>query len=206
MISPKTLTLEVERKFSRLAVQPLTRTGGYPAFRTLRYLGLQSIHDIYYDQNGQLSSKGIWIRRRNGHWEAKIKDGGDFQNSRFVELRDSKEISYHLKLLTGIKQPECNNFGLQKLAIFTTSRRSWIANEEFEIVQDIMDFDNHMVGEVELKHTVALNPESHRTIEQERELKLNEMDLRIKDFMNHYAWAFHVGRPKGKLAAFLERD
>ncbi|PYI36386.1 hypothetical protein BP00DRAFT_421729 [Aspergillus indologenus CBS 114.80] len=205
MSTIKSLTLEVERKFTQLTVQPFKRAGGTPSFRSLQYLGSHSFHDIYYDLDGLLSSKGIWIRRRNGHWEAKIKYGGDFQNSRFVELRDPKEISSQLEISTGIKQTQYNNFGLQELADFTTLRQSWIADDEYTIVQDTMDFDNHMVGEVELQCTLTLSPENCRTLEQERVLKLEEMDLRIKNFMGHYAWAFRVGRPKGKLAAFLER-
>ncbi|KAL7649212.1 hypothetical protein ACMYSQ_012323 [Aspergillus niger] len=199
------LTLEVERKFSRLAVQPLTFTGGNPPFRSLRYLGLCSIHDTYYDLNGLLSSKGIWIRKRNGDWEAKIKDGGNFQDSRFMEMRNPEEISHHLKFSTGISQTELTNFGLRELASFTTFRQSWVADDEFTIVQDTMDFDNHMVGEVELQCTLPRSPSSIRTTEEERALRLEEMDSRIRRFMTRYAWAFHVGQPKGKLAAFLER-
>ncbi|GKZ74993.1 hypothetical protein AnigIFM60653_001486 [Aspergillus niger] len=199
------LTLEVERKFSRLAVQPLTLAGGHPPFRSLRYLGLRSMHDIYYDLDGLLSSKGIWVRKRDGDWEAKIKDGGNFQNSRFMEMRNPEEISRHLKLSTGISQTELTNFGLRELASFTTFRQSWVADDDFTIVQDTMDFDNHMVGEVELQCTLPRSPSSIHTTEEERALRLEEMDSRIRGFMTRYAWAFHVGQPKGKLAAFLER-
>jgi len=33
-----------------------------------------------------LFSKGVYIRRRNGHWEAKIRTGGNFINSAFTEV------------------------------------------------------------------------------------------------------------------------
>ncbi|PYH63977.1 uncharacterized protein BO88DRAFT_447328 [Aspergillus vadensis CBS 113365] len=106
------LTLEVERKFSRLAVQPLTLAGGHLLFRSLWYLGLCSMHDIYYDLDGLLSSKGIWVRKKDGDWEAKIKDSRNFQNSRFMKMCNLEEISCYLKLSTDTM--DFNNYMVRK--------------------------------------------------------------------------------------------
>src|SRR4051794_29746153 len=93
--------LEVERKFRSLAVRQLTQHGGTPAFKSLRQLPAQSLHDVYYDRSSQLSSAGAWVRKRNGQWEAKIKKGGTFTNSRFEELRDVRHIAAHVKRIVG---------------------------------------------------------------------------------------------------------
>src|SRR5438034_1587081 len=89
----RTSILEVERKFCGLAVQKLTTNSGNPPFRSLESLGDRTIRDIYYDRSNILSTKGVWVRRRNGQWQAKIKRGGNFNNSRFEELSNAEDIS-----------------------------------------------------------------------------------------------------------------
>jgi len=80
--------LEVERKFlvTPGAISYLRSNGGGSRFKKYKSLGKQTTHDTYYDRNGLLFSKGVYIRRRNGHWEAKIRTGGDFINSAFTEI------------------------------------------------------------------------------------------------------------------------
>jgi hypothetical protein len=80
--------LEVERKFlvTPVAVSYLRSNSGGSRFKKHESLGKQTTQDTYYDRNGLLFSKGVYIRRRNGHWEAKIRTDGDFINSAFTEV------------------------------------------------------------------------------------------------------------------------
>lgn len=197
----ETCVLEVERKFQSLAVRDLTAHCGNPGFRSLRPLGQKLLHDVYYDRQGLLSSSGLWVRRRNGEWEAKVKQGGNFTNSRLEELNDVHSISKLVEAITGDRSSPNECFGLNTIAEFTTTRQSWIADGEFKIVLDDMDF-GHTVGEIEKKEILIT---SQLSIDQQKGAILQEMDEKIARFMDRYAWAFHVGTPKGKLTAYLER-
>jgi thiamine-triphosphatase len=203
-LAAKFATLEVERKFRSLAVQELSATGGKPPFRSVRSLGQTIIHDIYYDRANLLSSAGLWVRKRNGQWEAKVKRGGNFNNSRFEELSDLRDISRYIRNLTGTRSTEKDQFGLECIATFSTLRKTWIADNEFKIVSDVMDF-GHIVGEVELQKTVNLNATMVLSNEQQKQILMQEMDEKIAEFMERYSWAFNPGVPKGKLTAYFER-
>ena len=107
--------LEVERKFvpspllkkyahevattPRIHVTPAT--GRNPSV-TLTRLPRKRITDKYFDHKGQLEQKGIWIRWRKEQttnhdgvdtiasqtsWEAKVKQGGNYVDSQFVEAK-----------------------------------------------------------------------------------------------------------------------
>ena len=67
--------LEVERKFLPTATSiSLLRTNtGKPPFRSFESLGVSHTHDVYYDRENVLLSQGIYVRRRNGNWEAKVR-------------------------------------------------------------------------------------------------------------------------------------
>jgi thiamine-triphosphatase len=197
--------LEVERKFRSLAVQELASNNRYPPFQSIRSLGQQIIHDVYYDRSSNLSSAGVWVRQRNGQWEAKVKKGGNFTNSRFEELSDPRAISQCVKDLTGIRCTEQEQFGLQRIATLSTTRKAWIADNEFRIVLDTMDF-GHSVGEVELQQQTTFTATASLSIEQQKQRKMQEMDDRIAKFMEQYSWAFCRGVPKGKLTAYFERS
>ena len=87
----RTALLEVERKFYSLTVKDLASNTSQPAFKSIRALAQQTIHDVYYDNSSRsLSSAGVWVRQRNGSWEAKVKKGGDYTNSMFEELAELK--------------------------------------------------------------------------------------------------------------------
>ncbi|KAH6714378.1 hypothetical protein DL95DRAFT_469802 [Leptodontidium sp. 2 PMI_412] len=66
--------LEVERKLlvTPVAVSYLRSNGGGSRFKKYESFGKQTTHDTY-DRNSLLFSKGVYIRPRNGHWEAKIQ-------------------------------------------------------------------------------------------------------------------------------------
>ncbi|KAM0254374.1 hypothetical protein ACHAQJ_006843 [Trichoderma viride] len=198
-----TCVLEVERKFHSLAVGKLTKYGGFPHFKSLQRLPVQIIRDSYYDKSNILSTAGAWIRKRDGEWQAKIKKGGGFTNSRFEELTRIDDISAYIKHTTGIDEREALNFGLKPVATFSTTRETWIADDEFHVVLDTMDF-GHQVGEVELQVDLVGENGGVPT-EEQKQRELQVMDDRIVAFMKTYAWAFSPGEPKGKLSAYFER-
>ncbi|KAF2263257.1 hypothetical protein CC78DRAFT_554126 [Lojkania enalia] len=178
--------LEVERKFLPLAVQDLITQHGNPPFRSIRALGRQTIHNVYYDRSSLLSSAGVWVRLRNGLWEAKVKRGGNYNNSRFEEFSDPQAISQKIAGIIGVPRTQQERFGLKPVTSLSTIRRSWVADDEFKIVVDTTDF-GHTVGE-------------------QKQRTMQEMDDRIARFMERYSWAFRTGVPKGKLTAYFERD
>ena len=196
--------LEVERKFRSLAVAELTQYGGIPHFQSLRRLPSQSLRDAYYDRSSLLSSAGAWVRKRNGEWQAKIKQGGNFTNSRFEEICGARNISEHVRRITNLDGGESDNFGLHPIATFSTRRETWIADDEFHIVLDTMDF-GHEVGEVELQQEVLPDAEEGFLSQRRKQRVMQDMDERVSKFMKQYSWAFSQGRPKGKLTAYFER-
>lgn len=199
--------LEVERKFVNLTAKNLTLDGGSPHFRTLTAFRPQAFTDVYYDdKSNMLSSNGVWLRERDGNWQAKIRLGGDFNNSKFEEVTDLLEISRRLRALLGAKISDGpdDHFGLDILATLSTVRRSWLADGEFKIVLDTTDF-GHTVGEVELERSIQFHTKVGLDVAQQKEAKMKEMDKMITRFMDHYSWAFCPGVPKGKLTAYFER-
>ena len=159
---------------------------------------------MYYDRFSLLSSAGIWVRQRNGQWEAKVRRGGNFTNSRFEELSDPRDISLCVRDITGVDYTEKAHFGLERIATLSTIRKAWIADSEFKIVSDTTDF-GHTVGEVELQQQAIFDTVIDLSIEQQKQKAMQEMDERIAKFMERYSWAFCPGVPKGKLSAYFER-
>lgn len=196
--------LEVERKFCSLAVENLVANTGQPPFKILHALPQRTIHDVYYDDPSRsLINAGIWVRRRNGSWEAKIKKGGDFTNSMFEELSGPDLVRRCVQDVIGKDASENDLFGLDAIATLSTVRQSWIADGEFNIVCDVMDF-GHTVGEVELQEDFHCSPTANTSKESQIREKMTEMDKKIGAFMNRYHWAFRPGIPKGKLMAYFE--
>lgn len=196
--------LEVERKFHSLTVRDLVSNSGDPPFRRIQKLDQRIIHDAYYDRSNLLASAGVWVRRRNGKWEAKVKNGGDYTNSKFEELVDPHDISKCVQDIIGIACTEGDQFGLERIATLSTLRKSWIADDDFRIVLDTLDF-GHVVGEVELQQQKEIIATANMSVEQQKQSAMQEMDSRIAKFMEQYSWAFHPGVPKGKLTAYFER-
>jgi thiamine-triphosphatase len=199
--------LEVERKFRTLAVRELTQHAGTPPFKSLHRLPAQTIRDAYFDTPSRLlSTTGAWIRRRNGEWEAKIKQGGTFNKSRFEEITGVDAVAACVARITGgggVRNVD--NFGLETMASFVTSRETWVADDEFHVVLDTMDF-GHEVGEVELQRELALGGQPDEAQDRDKKQRaMQEMDESISTFMRHYAWAFTPGEPVGKLTAYFTK-
>ena len=224
--SSRSCVLEVERKFRRLAVPQLTQHGGRPPFNSLLALPTQTVRDTYYDDDhGLLSSAGVWVRRRNGSWEAKVKKWGTYNNSRFEELSEVGEIAACVERVADLRRPvqegkekmndgDCliSSLGLVVIADLVTTRETWIADGEFHIVRDRMVDFGHEVGEVELQRTLEGNSKSEgpgsaaaAPSEEEKRAEMQRMDESITEFMRRYSWAFAKGPPVGKLTAYFEK-
>jgi thiamine-triphosphatase len=97
---------------------------------------------------------------------------------------------------------EC--FGLEPTADLTTTRKSWLANDKFKIVEDRMDF-GHVVGEVKLQCELSVSGEFDLDNEEHKKKLMQEMDESIAQFMRDYSWAFSPREPKGKLSTYFEK-
>ncbi|KAF7345722.1 hypothetical protein MVEN_01592300 [Mycena venus] len=111
--STLTSHIEIERKFlpTRALLNALTRSTSTPRLS----LSIARVHpapehfiqDIYYDRaDGRLVSEGVWVRRRSvfvpgdsptsmsfsTSWEAKVRVGGDFAASQFVEAQGAEAV------------------------------------------------------------------------------------------------------------------
>lgn len=195
--------LEVERKFfsDSSSRDRISANRGKPAFRALEYLGQRSFEDTYFDRDGTLIANKIWVRKRSGCWQAKVRRGGDYTNSQFEEFAGPQEISELIKKYYHDPDIASRNFGLQKIAQFTTTRDAWKADDRFEIVLDNTNF-GHSVGEVELQETVETSGDD-QSLATLRQSMAKEMDREIDSFMQRYHWAFPLEIPVGKLSAYF---
>ncbi|KAL8697833.1 MAG: hypothetical protein Q9201_006902 [Fulgogasparrea decipioides] len=183
--------LEVESKFlfKPSLIATLESNQGTPAFTRLEALGTHQFTDTYYDYRNILSKNGIWLRERKDSQstilEAKVRISGDFARSTFDEITDRKTITDLIRPHLPQFSEGHENFGLDRLAEFTTTRQDFRADDKFAIVLDYTDF-GHSVGEVELM------AEDEATAHQE-----------IDGFLSQYQWFFQKGRTEGKLAAYF---
>ena len=178
----------------------LQQNNGHPPFRTLRFLKQSSFADCYFDYQNVLSNRGIWVRKRDSLWQAKIRIAGDFQNSKFEEIQGRDQISKLLQDLHISNPPGGADFGLLPIAEFTSMRNTWQADEKFTIVIDRTNF-GHTVGEVELQCQVDGQSQA-----KEKEELTQRMDQEIDSFMQKYAWAFPKGKVIGKLSAYFQQQ
>lgn len=188
--------LEVERKFSRLRIYPLVADGGSPPFSSLQCFGSKTFCDMYFDKQNLLSQSGIWVRQRDGKWQSKVRQAGDFNDSQFQETQDLAEISRHVELVTKISAPHSEAFGLSQIARIITHREMWKADNQFNIVLDRTDF-GHIVGEVEIEALVSVRSD------EEAKKHCDSMDREIVTFMQRYSWAFDCSPAVGKLTAYF---
>jgi thiamine-triphosphatase len=121
----------------------------------------------------------------------------------FKELSGPDLVRQCVQDVTGKEASKKDLFGLDAIATLSTVRQSWIADGEFKIVFDAMNF-GHTVGEVELEEDFHFSVTANASKEHQIWEKMTEMDKRIGVFMNRYHWAFQPGVPKGKLMAYFE--
>lgn len=182
--------LEVESKFvfKPSLVAKFKSNGGNPAFKHLEALGAHKFTDTYFDHRDILSNNGVWLRQRTNDQstvlEAKVRISGDFARSTFDEITDRQAIKNLIRPHFPQFSEGRENYGLQVLAKFMTTRQDFRADGKFGIMLDYTDF-GHSIGEVEL---MAEDEEmAHREIEA---------------FILRYPWFFEKRNPEGKLAAY----
>ncbi len=183
---------EIEQKFvfNPALLARFRMNHGTPPFRSLALQRTESFVDEYFDSANRLSRSGLWIRKRDGSWEAKQRQSGDFVRSSFYETTKVDEITKLVGTHMGGGyggSPE-TNFGLKSFCRYRTTRETFLADRRFSIMLDSTDF-GHWVGEVELQ------TENTATA-------LADIDI----FMQKYAWFFaNDATPKGKITAYFER-
>jgi thiamine-triphosphatase len=174
--------LEVEHKFivTPPSLAYLQSNSGVPKFKKHENLGNKTYHDIYYDRQGCLFAKGVYIRKRNGEWEAKSRTGGDFVNSALAEVHSSRAVRDTINQnLFVIGDGRVIEEVLSPCAEFLTKRQSSMINGKFQVDVDTTNF-GHRVGEVELTRDLGgIATEPKEVEEHFRE----EMDTEISDFM-----------------------
>lgn len=203
--------IEVERKFhpSDLTTQKFRDNRGIPPFRRLEHLGKREFEDVYFDRDNQLSANGIWVRKRDGHWQAKIRPDakrGSFNNSQFEEFTKTADIARMIQNRINhgtIASPE-EDFGLAQIARFTTYREMWKVNDKFNIVFDQTDF-GHVVGEVELEGELHIDEDEEKALRQ-KQAAIAKMDQEIEALIKKYSWAFPAEKPVGKLSAYFAKN
>ncbi|MCJ1304488.1 hypothetical protein MMC08_007300 [Hypocenomyce scalaris] len=181
--------LGIEQRFIfRLSLLSRFRANqGTPLFRQLKFLGVHSFEDAYFDVYHKLSKKGLWVRKRDHVWHAKQKTDGTSTHSAFEETTDPAEIREMIRK----HLPQCgsaeDNFGLRRLCRFKTSRENYLADGKFMVALDKTNF-GHAVGEVELMAQDAQS--AHKEVE---------------DFIKKYSWFFGTETAKSKLTAYFEK-
>ncbi|KAJ7230368.1 hypothetical protein GGX14DRAFT_582981 [Mycena pura] len=121
-LSTLTSRIEIERKFlpTRVLLNALTRSTSTPrlppSIARVHIAPEHFIQDIYYDRaDGRLVSEGVWVRRRSvfvpdspasissstSSWEAKVRVGGDFAASQFVEVQGAEAVECEIHRVFG---------------------------------------------------------------------------------------------------------
>lgn len=112
---------------------------------------------------------------------------GDFLQASYEEIKNLQKIHSLIREHIPGTSTSSKNFGLDVLCDFTTKRELYLADRKFSIMLDQADF-GHIVGEVEILSQDARAAESD-----------------IDGFFEKYSWFFQNGKPKGKIAAYLEK-
>lgn len=244
-----TSTLEVERKFvpsallkkyasdasttPRISLIPATH---HHRRATLTLLPRERVTDKYFDHKGQLEKKGIWVRWRKiqvlthdgvetaspqAYWEAKVKQGGDFLDSQFVEAKGRDAVEALM-----VKAGVCDSvYNLEFELGFVADRVSWavsgLEGEDSEegtpamtLVLDTMtaalegrdgehpESIHHQVGELELEKTVTASPLDDRDTNT---AQADSMREKLASFMTAYPTISDVGAPPvGKITAYMQ--
>ncbi|EWC46409.1 hypothetical protein DRE_04352 [Drechslerella stenobrocha 248] len=185
---------EVERKFC-FAFANISRfhhNKGAVPFTSIVFKGSTGQQDIYYDTKAyDLDKHMVWVRLRDGHWEAKTLRAGSHERATYEEVKGRQGIVRMLRDLGMAnwkeKEQVPGNFGLSKIVEFATARRTYKVDGKFTVVLDTTDF-GHAVGEVELIGNDGI--------------KCHE---EIDDFISKHRWFFETaGTVKSKMRAYWD--
>ncbi|KAF8162406.1 hypothetical protein K438DRAFT_1858547 [Mycena galopus ATCC 62051] len=131
--------VEIERKFlpTRLLLHALTQTAVPtlpPSITRAHPAPVEFIRDVYYDRHDErLAAEGIWVRRRSvvvgggsstSSWEAKVRVGGDFTASQFLEVEGVEAVERQMQRVLGGDRVAVDKIG-EHLAVMSdlTTRR-----------------------------------------------------------------------------------
>jgi hypothetical protein len=245
--------LEVERKFvpspllkkyaretataPRIDVSPAT---DHNQQVVLTRLPRKRMIDKYFDHKGQLERKGIWVRWRreettthdgldttstHASWEAKLKQGGDFLDSQFIEAegreaveslmaeagvcRSIYELSFELGLVTDRVGWVVNGYDGKKVGD-DTATMSLVLDTVLASLEgrngDRPTFMHHVVGELELETSVTADPLSEGYDDSKQRAAQKTMRQQLAIFMSTYPTLFDAGSlPVGKITAYKQQ-
>lgn len=141
--------IEVEKKFI------LTEKNMELLMSDADFLSERTFTDIYFDTfTYDLTSKNMWLREREGHFELKVAmstDSGIFADQ-YEEIEDEELIAKILKLDRKDSFTEdLKSAGIEKFCTCTTTRKKY-KREEFIIDLDQVEFPEftYTIGEIEL--------------------------------------------------------
>ncbi|KAJ7706628.1 hypothetical protein B0H16DRAFT_1634862 [Mycena metata] len=137
-LAPLVSKVEIERKFlpTRPLLHALTRTTASPIHHSstarAHPAAVHFIRDVYYDrEDGRLAAQGLWVRRRSvvaggstvissksspsctSSWEAKVRVGGDFLASQFVEVEGAQAVEREMHRAPGGSHVTVDNIGAE---------------------------------------------------------------------------------------------
>lgn len=243
--------LEVERKFvpspllkkyaSEVATTPriyITPAMNHSPSVVLTRLPRKRITDKYFDLKGQLEQKGIWVRWRKDQttthdgskimasqtsWEAKVKQGGNFLDSQFIEAK-GREAVENLMVQAGV----CRSiYDLSFQLGFVADRTGWVVSgydgqkevngAALSLVVNTMNAalegrngehstcTHHQVGELELEKVITTSLEGRDDVRTVHEPATNSdhravcasqaeaMREQLTNFMSAYPSLFQAG-------------
>lgn len=214
--------LEIEQKFTILPslIQTFRLNKGTPQFTSLKSLGTIHINDAYFeDKKIQILSKnGVWIRRRDGIWEAKRRpttqpsvnvnvnggNGGDpvlavYNRTAFEEIRCHQQIQSLINTYIPNTPDSSRNFDLDISCQFRTKRETYLIDGKFSVMLDETSF-GHSTGEVEVEVEIDMAEGKGKKV------AIEKAHADIGEFLDKYSWFFRAGKeePKGKLCAYFE--
>lgn len=195
----------------------------------------QDIADVYYDRDGILSDQGVWLRYRTAYdqnppfgakliyaaWEAKIRQGGDYNKSQFVEVEGREVVEAELsKYISGTQLPVRSGReveGLHVTADLTTYRHTGrlsgdvmacVCLDEVSSRGTVLGkqvYFKHLIGEIEITRSVETigSEEEHEAAKKEAAIS---MSAAIDGFMERCSKLFpSQPEPVGKLSAYFAR-
>ncbi|OTA57682.1 hypothetical protein K449DRAFT_132985 [Hypoxylon sp. EC38] len=198
----------------------------------------QLIRDTYYDtKDDHLCTLGLWVRQRNinilplnstlpitdhkdnTEWNAKVRLGGHFRNSQFVEYDGKKKVSEEVLRITNSKM---RLEDLQVASDLQSRRTEWevlrladgkapsakmtiVVDEVTEAGKENVDESafNHTIGEVELFQEFVTEEKDDAEHEALRKEIAVQRMKELEEFMLAHPDIFSTDpKPIGKLSAY----
>ncbi|KAJ7913202.1 hypothetical protein B0H13DRAFT_2471034 [Mycena leptocephala] len=151
--------IEIEHKFlsTRPLLHALTPASTPvltlpPSIARARPAPVHFIRDVYYDRHDErLAAEGLWVRRRSvlvgsstsstSSWEAKVRVGGDFAASQFVEVEGAEAVEREMRRALGGDCVAMDKIGehLVVMSDLTTRRLSGRLELHYEDDNDAAD-------------------------------------------------------------------